>query len=320
MNHKVSIIIPSYNHAKFLPERINSIQNQTYTNFEIIILDDCSTDASQSIIKSYAKHPKVTHVIFNTTNNLSPFKQWLKGFELATGDLIWIAESDDVSEESFLETLIPYFNEERVGICFCNSKLIDSESNVLENQKKWYNDISSEKLNFEFIDIGVNFIEDYQQYKNFILNASSVIFRKHLIDDSIKQIAEFKYCGDWLFWNILIAKTSIAYNNKTLNKWRIHDKSSTTFVNMAIDLNRLKENRRVISLTHKQICKKYIKANYQWILSWWIGRFSYRNLLFFRYIYPPVPNFLILDWFQLLVKRIIMELYSSLIRKIKMNL
>src|SRR5690606_14670397 len=91
----VSIILPNYNHASYLPDRLNSIFNQSYQNFEVIILDDCSRDVSLEILNIYKGHPKVSHFIANEVNSGSPFKQWQKGLKLAKGDFVWIAESDD---------------------------------------------------------------------------------------------------------------------------------------------------------------------------------------------------------------------------------
>lgn len=61
----VSIIVPSYNHAQYLEERINSILNQSYSQFELILLDDLSPDHSAKILEKYRKHPKVSHCIIN---------------------------------------------------------------------------------------------------------------------------------------------------------------------------------------------------------------------------------------------------------------
>ena len=99
----VSVIIPNYNHAVYLDERIKSVLNQTYQNFELIILDDCSPDngASMAIIEKYRNNPHISHIVYNDVNSGSTFKQWHKGLELAKGDLIWIAESDDNCEKSF---------------------------------------------------------------------------------------------------------------------------------------------------------------------------------------------------------------------------
>ena len=102
----VSILIPNYNHALFLQQRIESVLNQTYQDFELIILDDCSTDHSKTIIESYRNHPKVSQIIYNQQNSGSVFKQWRKGIELAIGEYIWIAESDDYAAVDFLQETV----------------------------------------------------------------------------------------------------------------------------------------------------------------------------------------------------------------------
>ena len=103
MKPLVSIIVPNFNHAAFLAQRLESIYNQTFSSFEVILLDDASTDNSIEILNLYKNHPKTAHFIINTINSGSPFKQWQKGVELAKGELIWIAESDDYAAINFLE-------------------------------------------------------------------------------------------------------------------------------------------------------------------------------------------------------------------------
>ena len=98
----VSAIIPNYNHATFLKQRIDSVLNQSLSVYEVIILDDCSTDKSLDVINEYINHPLVRHVIINEKNSGSPFLQWQKGIDLAKGDWIWIAESDDYADINFL--------------------------------------------------------------------------------------------------------------------------------------------------------------------------------------------------------------------------
>lgn len=103
---KVSVIVPNYNHQAFLKERIDTILQQTYQDFELIILDDCSIDNSVSIIESYRNNEHVTHIVLNDQNTGSTFKQWDKGVSLARGEYIWIAESDDAAHPEFLATLV----------------------------------------------------------------------------------------------------------------------------------------------------------------------------------------------------------------------
>src|SRR5690349_2386149 len=102
----ISVIIPNFDHASFLKQRIESVLNQTFQDFEIIILDDCSTDNSREIIEQYRQHPKVSHIEYNKTNSGSTFIQWQKGLSIAVGEYMWIAESDDVSSPKFIEKMV----------------------------------------------------------------------------------------------------------------------------------------------------------------------------------------------------------------------
>src|SRR5215469_13049609 len=118
---KVSVIVPNYNHARFLPMRIDSILGQSFQDFELILLDDCSTDDSRSILHRYASDLRV-RVEFNEVNSGSPFKQWNKGVGLAQGEYIWIAESDDYADERFLEKLIARLDTEPQAVfAYCRS-------------------------------------------------------------------------------------------------------------------------------------------------------------------------------------------------------
>lgn len=72
---KVSVIVPNYNYRRFLTKRIDSILAQTYQDIEIILLDDCSTDGSQELLKQYSKYPTVVKYLVNDKNSGSPFAQ-----------------------------------------------------------------------------------------------------------------------------------------------------------------------------------------------------------------------------------------------------
>ena len=117
---KISIIVPNYNYAYFLDKRIESILKQTYTDYEIILLDDASSDDSVKVLEKYKNNPHVSQIVVNEQNTGSPFKQWMKGILLAKGEWIWIAEADDLCEPTFLETCMHYIKTES-NIAICNT-------------------------------------------------------------------------------------------------------------------------------------------------------------------------------------------------------
>ena len=138
----VSVLIPNYNHAQFLKERIDSVLNQTHQDFEVIIMDDCSADNSKDIIESYRSNKKISHIVYNEINSGSTFKQWQKGIALAKGKYIWIAESDDVAAVSFLETTVAKMEQvPNAALFFCQSNCIDFDGKPLEDMHWWTNSI-----------------------------------------------------------------------------------------------------------------------------------------------------------------------------------
>ena len=124
MSQFVSIIVPCFNHLNYLSKRVETILNQTYPNFEIIFLDDCSSDGSWEYLIQFENHPKVSHCIRNDVNSGSPFKQWKKGLDLAKYDWIWIAESDDFSEINFLFEMVSKI-EPNTNLIFCKSFFVN---------------------------------------------------------------------------------------------------------------------------------------------------------------------------------------------------
>lgn len=217
----ISIIIPNYNHEKFLDERIQCILNQTYNNYEIIILDDCSTDNSRAVIEKYRCNEYVSHVVYNEKNSGTTFKQWDKGFELAKGELVWIAESDDSCDERFLESLIDSFQDKDIVLTFSRSMQIDGVGKnigIYPTQLKMDDTIRL---------YGHEFIKQYLSKTNVIVNASSAIFRKDAINKIAKDYYSYKGCGDWLFWIYIAQQGKVHYCSKPLNRFRQHVKNTT---------------------------------------------------------------------------------------------
>ena len=186
----VSVIVPCYNHAPYLKQRIESILNQTYQNFELILLDDVSPDESAEILLSYKDHPKVSHCIINEKNSGSTFHQWNKGMALAQGELIWIAESDDAADLSFLETLVePFQQNPNLVLAYSQSHRMDSQGNITGTWKDYTDNLNSKKFEKDFIINGLDYINEFLIVKNTIPNASAVVFKKETYDTDFRSIA-----------------------------------------------------------------------------------------------------------------------------------
>jgi glycosyltransferase involved in cell wall biosynthesis len=223
----VSVIIPNYNHARYLKERINSVLNQTYQDFELIILDDCSTDNSLQIIDEYRNYPKVSHVESNRINSGSPFRQWQKGIELAKGEWIWIAESDDYCNETFLDLTIESLEQNKTSLFFCQSYNVDENNLICNDNFEWTENIDGFNWHQPFSADGKEFIRKALQHKNVIPNASAVVFRKNAFD--FKEVGKYKTCGDWLFWIHILLSSNLSYSPQLLNNFRHHPATTRNF-------------------------------------------------------------------------------------------
>lgn len=219
----VSVIVPCYNHAPYLKQRIESILNQTYQNFELILLDDVSPDESAEILLSYKDHPKVSHCIINEKNSGSTFHQWNKGMQLAQGELIWIAESDDVADLSFLKTLVePFQQNPNLVLAYSQSHRMDSQGKITGSWKDHTDDLDSELFKHDFYMNGWEYIHRFLNIKNTIPNASAVLFKKQTYLQIEGACSHLNLIGDWSVWAKIVSRGDIFFSSRCLNDFRYH--------------------------------------------------------------------------------------------------
>ena len=217
----ISVIIPNYCHAKYLTQRIECVLNQTYQNFELIILDDCSPDNGESmaVIEKYGNDAHVSHIVYNTENSGSTFKQWSKGINLAKGEYIWIAESDDYCELNLLEELVSQVKkDESCSLVYCLSQQVDSNGKFTAKVIKPFSN--------KFLK-GTDFVRKYMCCENPVYNASSAIFRKNIALNIDKKYMSYKGAGDRLFWIEIAEMGTVAIVNKPMNYFRQHNQKVT---------------------------------------------------------------------------------------------
>ena len=223
----VSVVIPNYNYARYLKERIDSVLNQTFQDFEIIILDDASTDESLKIINEYSTHPRIYRIEANKNNSGTPFIQWKKGTLMARGKYVWIAEADDVAEPDFLETTVRLMEEHNeAAICHVGYQVIDSQSQA---HKKDYNKWGATRKakGYACFD-GIEYVRNNLYWCNCIYNASGVLFnREKALTVIDSPFVTMRNCGDWRFWADLSLQGKVIEVYKVLNKFRRHEISVT---------------------------------------------------------------------------------------------
>lgn len=284
---KVSVIIPNYNYENFIIERIDSILNQTYPIYELIILDDKSTDNSVKVINDKIKSIKNIKVRFikNEENTGSPFSQWQKGISLVEGDYFWIAEADDSAHPKFLETTMKAFDNEKVILSYTDSARIDENNNLIrENSQDLYNIYNTNRWDKPYVNKGTDEIINYLSITNTILNVSGVVWKKGDYNQIIEDAKSFKVAGDWYIYYKLLELGDVAFNNQSLNYFRKHSKSVSTVIKADIEYKEIcqiqeeiatkynvpmqvyKDQRRRRSYMDHNVSKETKKRKIAWVI------------------------------------------------------
>lgn len=268
---KVSIIIPNYNYLKYLPQRLDSVFKQTFTDYEVILLDDSSTDGSAEYLREQAIcHPQVTHCVLNEKNTGNPFMQWEKGISLSKGEYIWIAESDDYCKPDFLERMVSLLDTNPdASYAMCGSNLVDGlDKPILDDYDKWPQK-SNDRGGAAYKYLSASFLKHFLLWYNASYNASMIVFRRASFDKIQMDFAATRYCGDWLFWIKLAEVGNVIVLHEQLNYFRRHQKS-VTFIS---------------DRGEKQMDEKLLIFSYLWKhhhFGW------YRNNLSRGYVYKEI--------------------------------
>lgn len=263
MKPLVSIIVPNYNHSSYLNERLESVFNQSYQNFEVIILDDASTDESVSILNAYRNHPKVSHFIINKENSGSPFKQWKKGLSLAQGDYIWIAESDDYCDLNFLESQLKQIKGQNLDVLVAETKSV-------KNKK-----ITGRILHpvFKENDLLQITLESFLYCP--ILNVSAVLFKRDLIIN-VSQFSNYKLIGDRVFYFEAFQNKTISRNTGTQSYFRKEGDSVSSLSNKGLSYLVVYYQEHFQFAYDAYLAKKIDKTLYQLYIKRFFNRVNNR--------------------------------------------
>jgi len=229
----VSVVVPNYNYARYLPERIESIVAQTHPVSELVILDDASTDNSRDVISKVISTLNVpVQRLDNEQNSGSVFAQWLKGVKAATGDYVWIAEADDLALPSFLEIAMAGFRYPGVVLSYTQSKQMTTDGSILcDDYLDYVKGLDGEQWTQSYTRSGQEEIVKGMAVKNTIPNVSGVVFRRDILlsvlEEHMAHVQQYRVAGDWAVYVHMLERGNIYYAKNSLNLHRRHDESVT---------------------------------------------------------------------------------------------
>lgn len=231
----VTVLVPSYNHSKYIKKRIETIINQTYKNIELFVIDDSSSDDTDRILKEILASYSFRYFC-NKKNSGTPFSSWEKLLKIANGKYIWICESDDYAAPNFLETGIKTLEKEEQRVLFyCNSYVIDEKDTIIDHTKSYFHDIWKEsRWDSTFVSNGIDELVGYQIRGQVVPNMSSAIINASAFKKAYRSVLKrFHLTGDWLFIGYLLKYGKVVFCKKTLNFYRKHDITSRNRVKSA---------------------------------------------------------------------------------------
>jgi len=216
----VSVIVASYNHAKFLEKRMDSLINQTYQDIEILVIDDYSPDNSVEILRRYESHPKVRLIIREKNSGWVAVSN--QGVEMSAGEFVIFANCDDSSDPQMIERLVEGMRANpTAGITYCRSLMIDEGGMQLRDdflirekafRVKCYNDALISK----------NEMSRFLLHSCVIPNLSAALFRRECYTSAGGLTSDYRVCSDWDLFFKVVVRYDVAYIADPLNKFRQH--------------------------------------------------------------------------------------------------
>ena len=216
---KISVIIPVYNVEKYIEQCIRSIINQTYTNYEVIVVDDGSTDGSIPIVEKCISTAKVPcRIISKNNGGVSSARN--EGIKNAEGEYVIAIDSDDIILPDTLEIMANIAMTSNVPCVFMEYEAIK--------------DFSNEKINFNsngnlILQNGTEACEDYYKRKRNYIAPALLVNKKFLLDNNVFFDENCRFAEDDLFvWSILSHAKQVAHYSGKLYKYIIHANSTMT--------------------------------------------------------------------------------------------
>ncbi|WP_295127434.1 glycosyltransferase [uncultured Chitinophaga sp.] len=279
MEDLVSVVFTSYNHIEYLEQALDSIVNQTYRQIEVIVVDDCSTDGSQEVLKRYGSRSNVQlHLLEKNTGSYVKASNY--GASYAKGKYILFAQCDDYCEPIQIARLVAAFNQHlNAGVVFSRSKLVDEHGTILTDDFEGREKRFREQCATDALITGAE-MRAYLSYSCVIPNLSAAMVRRDLYEKVGGLSDRYRMAADWAFWLDLAELTNFFYITEPLNYFRQHAttiRSKTKIVTQVAEIYTIfydHINRYKLAGREKSIMKRGAGAIWGWYAidspkAWW---------------------------------------------------
>lgn len=210
-NPLVSVVMPAYNSEKFIAEAIESILNQTFDNFELIIIDDCCTDRTAEVVKQFEDD----RIVFVQNEKNKGFIYGLNyGIEIARGKYIARLDDDDISYPTRLQKQVDYLNAHE-NVVLVGTRIDRKVDGIIQEQMITPVKTSNQ-IRFELL------------FENNSIAHSSFMMRKKVLEEYNVKYEFFKQVPDYHMLTCICKYGDLACLEETLVTWRIHPQQSSS--------------------------------------------------------------------------------------------
>lgn len=204
MNPKVSVIIPVYNGEDSLSISLESLLEQTYSNFEVVIIDDGSKDGTRDVVGKYNAIDSRFKYIYQPNSGVSVARN--NGMKVSQGEYVCFLDSDDFYENSFIEKMINEIEKDSADVCYCGYNIVSPKGKI------------KKRTRFKSGDILV----DYILGKASIHTTGWLIRKKFISEFNIKFVEGVSWGEDFEFFCEVLASTDkITYVKEYLTNYRV---------------------------------------------------------------------------------------------------
>jgi glycosyltransferase involved in cell wall biosynthesis len=220
---KASIVIPAYNASPFIQDTLNSVLNQTYTDFECIVVDDGSTDNTLDIVRGFSDS---RIFLIQQTNSGGPAKPRNAGLARAKGEYIFLFDADDIMCPTKIQDSVAALDvHTNADILFTNYSAIDTDgkiinSNYLESYQSLWVLMPKKMETSKSIFLDSKTVYEALIRVNFI-GTSSVVLRKNALKAHDIFNEDLKNSDDRLFWTLFTKHHNAVYLNSKLHQYRV---------------------------------------------------------------------------------------------------